>query len=146
MSEQQHCSLTTFNHVENQHFCFAGAEFTRRADVTFYPGNQRLSIVQTATGLDTQNYLNVDTHLQGSVPFITPGATVQMEPFKDTYHYYPSCKFWGKNLGNKYICTALFHDPDPISECFSWLIDWFFLIFCFIFIRAVNGLNLNESN
>ncbi|KAF4102024.1 hypothetical protein G5714_016824 [Onychostoma macrolepis] len=71
-------------------FSITGAEFTRRADVTFYPGNQRLSIVQTATGLDTQNYLNVDTHLQGSVPFIPPGATVQMEPFKDTYHYYPS--------------------------------------------------------
>uniref|UniRef100_A0A9J7ZVC5 Nidogen 2 n=1 Tax=Cyprinus carpio carpio TaxID=630221 RepID=A0A9J7ZVC5_CYPCA len=71
-------------------FSITGAEFTRRADVIFYPGNQRLSIVQTATGLDTQNYLNVDTHLQGSVPFIPPGATVQMEPFKDTYHYYPS--------------------------------------------------------
>ncbi|XP_077095215.1 nidogen-2 isoform X11 [Siphateles boraxobius] len=71
-------------------FSITGAEFTRRADVTFYPGNQRLSIVQTATGLDTQNYLNVDTHLQGSVPFIPPGATVQMEPFKDTYQYYPS--------------------------------------------------------
>ncbi|XP_052436984.1 nidogen-2 isoform X3 [Carassius gibelio] len=71
-------------------FSITGAEFTRYADVTFYPGNQRLSIVQTATGLDTQNYLNVDTHLQGSVPFIPPGATVQMEPFKDTYHYYPS--------------------------------------------------------
>ncbi|XP_050988516.1 nidogen-2 [Labeo rohita] len=71
-------------------FSITGAEFTRRAEVTFYPGNQRLSIVQTATGLDTQNYLSVDTHLQGSVPFIPPGATVQMEPFKDTYHYYPS--------------------------------------------------------
>ncbi|CAM4648270.1 unnamed protein product [Leuciscus chuanchicus] len=71
-------------------FSITGAEFTRRADVTFYPGNQRLSIVQTATGLDTQNYLSVDTHLQGSVPFIPPGATVQMEPFKDTYQYYPS--------------------------------------------------------
>uniref|UniRef100_A0A8C2IXB8 Nidogen 2a (osteonidogen) n=1 Tax=Cyprinus carpio TaxID=7962 RepID=A0A8C2IXB8_CYPCA len=71
-------------------FSITGAEFTRRADVIFYPGNQRLSIVQTATGLDTQNYLNVDTHLQGSVPFIPPGATVQIEPFKDTYHYYPS--------------------------------------------------------
>uniref|UniRef100_A0A672P9U2 Nidogen 2 n=1 Tax=Sinocyclocheilus grahami TaxID=75366 RepID=A0A672P9U2_SINGR len=71
-------------------FSITGAEFTRRADVTFYPGNQRLSIVQTATGLDTQNYLNVDTHLKGSVPFIPAGATVQMEPFKDTYHYYPS--------------------------------------------------------
>ncbi|XP_052009773.1 nidogen-2-like [Xyrauchen texanus] len=71
-------------------FSITGAEFTRRADVTFYPSNQRLSIVQTATGLDTQNYLSVDTHLQGSIPFIPPGATVQMEPFKDTYHYYPS--------------------------------------------------------
>ncbi|KAL1257619.1 hypothetical protein QQF64_010863 [Cirrhinus molitorella] len=71
-------------------FSITGAEFTRHADVTFYPSNQRLTIVQTATGLDTQNYLNVDTHLQGSVPFIPPGATVQMEPFKDTYHYYPS--------------------------------------------------------
>uniref|UniRef100_A0A8C1XKI3 Nidogen 2a (osteonidogen) n=1 Tax=Cyprinus carpio TaxID=7962 RepID=A0A8C1XKI3_CYPCA len=71
-------------------FSITGAEFTRHADVTFYPGNQRLSIVQTAMGLDNQNYLNVDTHLQGSVPFIPPGATVQIEPFKDTYHYYPS--------------------------------------------------------
>ncbi|XP_067311913.1 nidogen-2 isoform X1 [Pseudorasbora parva] len=71
-------------------FSITGAEFTRRADVTFYPGNQRLSIVQTATGLDTQNYLKVDTDLRGSVPFIPSGATVQMEPFKDTYQYYPS--------------------------------------------------------
>uniref|UniRef100_A0A8C1BYY7 Nidogen 2 n=1 Tax=Cyprinus carpio carpio TaxID=630221 RepID=A0A8C1BYY7_CYPCA len=71
-------------------FSITGAEFTRHADVTFYPGNQRLSIIQTAMGLDNQNYLNVDTHLQGSVPFIPPGATVQIEPFKDTYHYYPS--------------------------------------------------------
>lgn len=69
-----------------------GAEFTRHADVTFYPGNQRLSIVQTGRGLDSQNYLIVDTHLEGSVPFIPPKATVQMEPFKETYQYYPSCK------------------------------------------------------
>ncbi|KAA0710949.1 Nidogen-2 [Triplophysa tibetana] len=71
-------------------FSITGAEFTRRADVTFFPGNQRLSIVQTATGLDNQNYLSVDTHLDGSLPFIPPGSTVQMEPFKDTYQYYPS--------------------------------------------------------
>ncbi|XP_073725332.1 nidogen-2 isoform X5 [Misgurnus anguillicaudatus] len=78
--------------LPNSHngFSITGAEFTRRADVTFYPGNQRLSIVQTAMGLDTQNYLNVDTHLEGSVPFIPPDSTVQMEPFKDTYQYYPS--------------------------------------------------------
>ncbi|TRY83481.1 hypothetical protein DNTS_016221 [Danionella cerebrum] len=71
-------------------FSITGAEFTRHAIVTFYPGNQRLSIIQTGTGLDNQNYLNVDTLLQGSVPPISPGATVQIEPFKDIYHYYPS--------------------------------------------------------
>ncbi|XP_030644080.1 nidogen-2 [Chanos chanos] len=71
-------------------FRIAGAEFTRYADVTFYPGNQRLSIVQTAKGLDSENYLSVDTHIHGSVPFMPPGATVQLEPFKETYQYYPT--------------------------------------------------------
>lgn len=70
----------------------SGAEFTRHADVTFYPGNQRLSIVQTAKGLDSQNYLKVETHLEGSVPFVPPGASIQMEPFSEIYQYYPSCK------------------------------------------------------
>ncbi|XP_058254729.1 nidogen-2 isoform X2 [Hemibagrus wyckioides] len=71
-------------------FNVTGAEFTRHADVTFYPGNQRLTIVQTAKGLDNQNYLNVETHLEGSVPFVPPGASIQMEPFSETYQYYPS--------------------------------------------------------
>ncbi|KAI4889219.1 hypothetical protein NFI96_022471, partial [Prochilodus magdalenae] len=71
-------------------FNITGAEFTRYADLTFYPGNQRLSVIQTGKGLDGQNYLNVDTQLEGSIPFIPPGATVQMEPFKETYQYYPS--------------------------------------------------------
>ena len=68
----------------------SGAEFTRHAEVTFHPGNQRLNIVQTARGLDEQNYLQVDTHLHGDLPFIPPGATVQMDPFKETFQYYPS--------------------------------------------------------
>ncbi|XP_029569969.1 nidogen-2 isoform X2 [Salmo trutta] len=71
-------------------FKITGAEFTRHAEVTFYPGNQRLSIVQMAQGLDNENHLSVDTRLHGDVPFIAPGATVQMEPYKDTYQYYPS--------------------------------------------------------
>uniref|UniRef100_A0A8C8FQM3 Nidogen-2 n=1 Tax=Oncorhynchus tshawytscha TaxID=74940 RepID=A0A8C8FQM3_ONCTS len=71
-------------------FKITGAEFTRHAEVTFYPGNQRLSIVQTAQGLDSENHLSVDTRLHGDVPFIAPGATVQMEPYKETYQYYPS--------------------------------------------------------
>ncbi|XP_040888443.1 nidogen-2 isoform X11 [Toxotes jaculatrix] len=68
----------------------AGAEFTRHAEVIFYPGNQRLSIIQTGRGLDDHNHLTVDTVLSGSVPFLPPGAEVTMDPFKDTYQYYPS--------------------------------------------------------
>ncbi|XP_053488796.1 nidogen-2 [Ictalurus furcatus] len=78
--------------LPNSHngFSITGAEFIRHADVTFYPGNQRLTIVQSARGLDSQNYLNVETHLEGSVPFVPPGASIQMEPFSETYQYYPS--------------------------------------------------------
>ncbi|KAK3563522.1 hypothetical protein QTP86_030392 [Hemibagrus guttatus] len=86
--------------LPNSHngFNVTGAEFTRHADVTFYPGNQRLTIVQTARGLDNQNYLSVETHLEGSVPFVPPGASIQMEPFSETYQYYPSWK--GRELAD----------------------------------------------
>uniref|UniRef100_A0A8D2ZLW5 Nidogen 2a (osteonidogen) n=1 Tax=Scophthalmus maximus TaxID=52904 RepID=A0A8D2ZLW5_SCOMX len=71
-------------------FKTTGAEFTRRAEITFYPGNERLSISQTARGLDDNNHLTVDTVVSGSVPFLPPGAEVTMDPFKETYQYYPS--------------------------------------------------------
>ncbi|KAM9766649.1 nidogen-2 isoform 2-T2 [Menidia menidia] len=71
-------------------FKIAGAEFVRRAEVQFYPGNQRLSITQTGRGLDEHNHLNVDTVVSGNVPPLPPGAEVTMEPFKETYQYYPS--------------------------------------------------------
>uniref|UniRef100_A0A8D0B1Z8 Nidogen 2 n=1 Tax=Sander lucioperca TaxID=283035 RepID=A0A8D0B1Z8_SANLU len=71
-------------------FKITGAEFTRHAEVIFYPGNQRLSIVQTGHGLDDHNHLTVDTVVSGNVPFLPPGAEVTMDPFKETYQYYPS--------------------------------------------------------
>ncbi|XP_070786559.1 nidogen-2 [Enoplosus armatus] len=71
-------------------FKMTGAEFTRRAEVIFYPGNQRLSIIQTGRGLDDHNHLTVDTVVSGNVPFLPPGAEVTMDPFKETYQYYPS--------------------------------------------------------
>lgn len=60
--------------------------------MVFYPGNQRLSVIQTGRGLDEHNHLSVDTVLSGSVPILPPGAEVTMEPFKETYQYYPSSK------------------------------------------------------
>ncbi|KAJ7991014.1 hypothetical protein DPEC_G00292830 [Dallia pectoralis] len=71
-------------------FKITGAEFTRHAEVTFYPGNQRLSIDQTARGLDSSNYMTVDTKIHGSVPVIAHGSTVQVEPYREVYQYYPS--------------------------------------------------------
>uniref|UniRef100_A0A3Q4I0A0 Nidogen 2a (osteonidogen) n=1 Tax=Neolamprologus brichardi TaxID=32507 RepID=A0A3Q4I0A0_NEOBR len=71
-------------------FKLTGAEFSRHAEVVFYPGNQRLLIIQTARGLDDHNHLTVGTVISGSVPFLPPGAEVTMEPFKETYQYYPS--------------------------------------------------------
>ncbi|KAM9327748.1 nidogen-2 isoform 2-T2 [Pholidichthys leucotaenia] len=71
-------------------FKITGAEFTRHAEVVFYPGNQGLSIIQTGRGLDDHNHLTVDTVVSGSVPFLPPGAEVTMDPFKEIYQYYPS--------------------------------------------------------
>ncbi|KAF3706350.1 Nidogen-2 [Channa argus] len=67
-----------------------GAEFTRHAEVIFYPGNEHLSVIQTGRGLDDHNHLTVDTIVRGTVPFLPPGAEVTMDPFKETYQYYPS--------------------------------------------------------
>lgn len=73
-------------------FSSSGAEFTRHAEVVFYPGNQRLSIIQTGRGLDEHNHITCDTMVSGSVPFLPPGAEVIMDPFKETFQYYPSGK------------------------------------------------------
>ncbi|XP_055019138.1 nidogen-2 [Boleophthalmus pectinirostris] len=71
-------------------FKITGAEFTRHAEVVFYPGNERLSIIQTGRGLDDQNHITVDTVVNGNVPSIPSGAEVTMDPFKEIYQYYPS--------------------------------------------------------
>ncbi|XP_024150167.1 nidogen-2 isoform X2 [Oryzias melastigma] len=71
-------------------FKTTGAKFTRHAEVQFYPGNHRLSILQTGRGLDEHNLLTVDTVVNGNVPFVPPGAEITVEPFKETYQYYPS--------------------------------------------------------
>ncbi|XP_070400306.1 nidogen-2 isoform X3 [Nothobranchius furzeri] len=71
-------------------FKTTGAEFTRHAEVLFNPGNQRLSIIQTGSGLDEHNHLRVETIVSGHVPLLPPGAEVTVQPFKETYQYYPS--------------------------------------------------------
>ncbi|XP_054619388.1 nidogen-2 [Dunckerocampus dactyliophorus] len=95
-------------------FKTTGAEFTRHVELLFYPGNQRLSITQTGRGLDDHNHLTVDTVLNGSVPFLPPGAEVTMDPFKETYQYYPSV------ATSTSVREFTVVSPDRGSESFSF--------------------------
>eukprot|EP00062_Callorhinchus_milii_P004218 gi/632942351/ref/XP_007886366.1/ PREDICTED: nidogen-2 isoform X2 [Callorhinchus milii] len=67
-------------------FSVAGAKFIRNVDITFYPGNERLNIIQVAQGLDTQSYLSVIMEIEGQLPVIPRGASVQIQPYREVYH------------------------------------------------------------
>ncbi|XP_043553581.1 uncharacterized protein nid2a isoform X6 [Chiloscyllium plagiosum] len=67
-------------------FSIAGAKFIRNVDIIFYPGNEKLNIMQIAQGLDTQNYLSIATEIEGELPDIAQGATVQIQPYDELYY------------------------------------------------------------
>ncbi|XP_014792260.1 PREDICTED: nidogen-2 [Calidris pugnax] len=68
-------------------FSITGAEFTQSLEVTFYPGEEKVHITQTAEGLGPDNYLSLKTHIQGEVPFLPENVTVHIGPYKELYHY-----------------------------------------------------------
>ncbi|XP_066552549.1 nidogen-1 [Amia ocellicauda] len=68
-------------------FSIIGGEFTRQAEVIFLPGNERLSIKQEFKGIDEHEHLVVSTELEGRLPDIQEGSTVQIEPYSEIYHY-----------------------------------------------------------
>uniref|UniRef100_A0A8C6T982 Nidogen 1a n=1 Tax=Neogobius melanostomus TaxID=47308 RepID=A0A8C6T982_9GOBI len=68
-------------------FGLVGGVFTRQAEVTFLPGNERLSIRQEFKGIDEHDHLEVSTHLDGRIPEIPTGSTVQVEPYSEIYQY-----------------------------------------------------------
>lgn len=53
----------------------------------FYPGSERLSIKQQFKGIDEHDHLVVSTELEGRVPAIPLGSSVQINPYKEIYHY-----------------------------------------------------------
>ncbi|XP_072895083.1 nidogen-2 [Hemitrygon akajei] len=67
-------------------FSIAGAKFIRNIDITFFPGNKQLNIIQIARGLDAQNYLSVTTEIEGELPDIAVGASVQVQPYNEVYY------------------------------------------------------------
>lgn len=70
----------------------AGGEFTRQAEVTFSPGNERLTIRQEFKGTDELDHLVVSTTLDGRVPEVPLGSTIQVDPYTDIYQYNNNCK------------------------------------------------------
>ncbi|NWS65893.1 NID2 protein, partial [Crotophaga sulcirostris] len=68
-------------------FSITGAEFTQSLEVTFYPGEEKVHVTQTAEGLGPDNYLSFKTHIQGQVPFLPENVTVHITPYKEQYHY-----------------------------------------------------------
>lgn len=68
-------------------FSLTGATFVHEVEVTFYPGEERVRITQTAEGLDPENYLSVKTNIEGQVPFIPANFTALIAPYKELYHH-----------------------------------------------------------
>ncbi|XP_069543616.1 nidogen-1-like, partial [Brachyistius frenatus] len=68
-------------------FSLIGGVFSRQAEVIFQPGNERLSIKQQFRGIDEHDHLVVSTELEGRVPAVPPGSSVQINPYKEVYQY-----------------------------------------------------------
>ncbi|XP_045902230.1 nidogen-1-like [Micropterus dolomieu] len=68
-------------------FSLIGGVFSRQAEVIFQPGNERLSIKQQFKGIDEHDHLVVSTQLEGRLPAIELGSSVQINPYKEIYQY-----------------------------------------------------------
>uniref|UniRef100_A0A3B3DVC5 Nidogen 1a n=2 Tax=Oryzias melastigma TaxID=30732 RepID=A0A3B3DVC5_ORYME len=68
-------------------FSIIGGEFTREAEVTFQPRNEKLIIRQEFKGADELDHLVVKTTLEGKVPEIPRGSSVKMGSYAEIYQY-----------------------------------------------------------
>nr|XP_046232520.1 nidogen-1-like [Scatophagus argus] len=68
-------------------FSLIGGTFSRQAEVIFQPGNERLIIKQQFKGIDEHDHLVVSTELEGRLPAVPLGSTVQISPYKEMYQY-----------------------------------------------------------
>ncbi|KAJ8248388.1 hypothetical protein GJAV_G00241500 [Gymnothorax javanicus] len=97
-------------------FSIIGGEFMRQAEVTFLPGNEKLTIKQEFRGIDEHDHLIINTELVGTVPEVPPGTSVHIDPYSEIYHY-----------GNNLITSSATRDytldlPDGSTETrtFQW--------------------------
>ncbi|XP_048453046.1 nidogen-1 [Rhincodon typus] len=95
-------------------FSIVGGEFSRQAEVTFAPGNEKLTINQRFSGIDEHNHLTITTSLEGRVPEIPQGSTVHIEPYNELYHYSSSADSSSVNQNPCYTGT---HRCDTNAAC-----------------------------
>ena len=65
----------------------AGGEFTRQVEVTFQPGNEKLTVRQEFKGIDEHDHLVMSTTLDGRIPAVPHSSTVTIQPYSEIYHY-----------------------------------------------------------
>ncbi|KAM4585394.1 nidogen-1-like [Odontesthes bonariensis] len=68
-------------------FSLIGGVFFRQAEVIFQPGNERLTIKQQFKGINDHEHLLVSTELEGHLPAIPLGYSVQINPYKEIYQF-----------------------------------------------------------
>ncbi|KAM9364369.1 nidogen-1 [Pholidichthys leucotaenia] len=68
-------------------FSIIGGEFIRQTEVTFLPGNEKLIIRQEFKGIDEHDHLIISTTLDGRVPEVPLGSTVEIKPYSEIYQY-----------------------------------------------------------
>lgn len=56
-------------------------------EVTFQPGNEKLTIRQEFKGIDEHDHLVMSTTMDGRIPEVPYGSTVTIEPYSEIYHY-----------------------------------------------------------
>ncbi|XP_041108807.1 nidogen-1 [Polyodon spathula] len=97
-------------------FSITGGEFKRKAEVTFLPGNERISITQDFKGTDEHGHLVVSTELEGRLPEIQADSTVQFEPYTDIYQY--SNTVITSSSTREY--TVTFPDGRTLASSYQW--------------------------
>lgn len=96
-----------------------GATFVQDTEVTFYPGEERLRIIQTAEGLDPENYLSMKINIQGQVPYVPANSIAHLAPYKEIYHHSDS----GIGHLQDGVVSASQDSHEDVVECFGTVCD-----------------------
>ncbi|XP_074079062.1 nidogen-1 [Macrotis lagotis] len=101
-------------------FSITGGEFTRQAEVTFVGYPDKLVIKQKFNGIDEHGHLTITTELDGRVPEIPFGSSVQIEPYTELYHYANSVIT--SSSTREYKVTE--PDQDGIASSHTYTYQW----------------------